>query len=157
MGCAGNELGCAGSDLGAERSDTARERALAGLDGIRRRGAGERVDSGPERVRAAPAPAPAPAPAWPVEGESFDPSATDALASQVYADELELGGVFTASGAQPAPAENVPAEEAEPERWPTPDETPTFVQEAGSARAPGESSGISRTRAGAVFVHVTGF
>ena len=31
------------------------------------------------------------------------------------------------------------------------------VQEAETARAPGESSGISRTRAGAVFVHVTGF
>ncbi|MCW3018903.1 MAG: hypothetical protein JWN10_1211 [Solirubrobacterales bacterium] len=110
---------------------------------------------------AEPAPAPTaepePEPAWPVEGEILDPSAADALANEVYADELELGGVFTASGAQPAPAENVPAEEAERERWQAPDEAPTFVQEAGTTRAPGESSGVSRTRAGAVVVHVTGF
>ncbi len=98
-----------------------------------------------------------PAQAWPGAGEAFDSSAADALANEVYADELELGGLFTASGAQPAPVENVPAEEAERQRWQAPDEAPTFVQEAGTARAPGESSGVSRTRAGAVSVHVTGF
>jgi hypothetical protein len=53
--------------------------------------------------------------------------------------------------------DNVPVEEAEPERWQAPDEAPTFVQEAGTARAPSESGGVSRTRAGAVFVHITGF
>ena len=98
----------------------------------------------------------APAPAWSVEGEIFDPNGADALANEVYADELELGGVFTASGWQPAAAESVPAQEAEPEHWRPPDEAPTFVEHA-AAPARGESSGISRTRAGAVVMHVTGF
>ncbi len=98
----------------------------------------------------------APAPAWSVEGESFDPNGADALANEVYADELELGGVFTASGWQPAPAESVPAQQAEPEHWQPPDEAPTFV-DAAATPAQGEYSGISRTRAGAVVVHVTGF
>ncbi len=98
-----------------------------------------------------------PAQVWPGAGEAFDSSAADALANEVYADELELGGVFTASGPQPAPAEKVPAEQAEPERWQAPAEAPTFVGEAGPARAPSESGGVSRTRAGAVFVHLTGF
>ncbi len=99
----------------------------------------------------------APEPTWPIEGEIFDPSGADALANQVYADELELGGVFTASGGQPAPAENLPAEEAEREHQQPPDEAPTFVQDPAPAPTPGEYSGISRTRAGAVVVHVTGF
>jgi signal peptidase I len=98
-----------------------------------------------------------PAQAWLGAGEAFDSSAADALANEVYADELELGGVFTASGPQPAPVESLPAEQAEPERWQAPDEAPTFVHEAGTASAPGESGGVSRTRAGAVSVHVTGF
>jgi signal peptidase I len=98
-----------------------------------------------------------PAQEWPGAREIFDPTAADALANEVYADELELGGVFTASGPQPAPVENVPAEEAEPERWQAPDEAPTFVQEAATPRGPSESGGVSRTRAGAVYVHVTGF
>jgi signal peptidase I len=83
--------------------------------------------------------------------------ASESLANEVYADELELGGVFTASGPQPTPADSAAAEQAEPEVWQAPDEAPTFVQEAGSASAPSEPSGVSRTRAGAVFVHVTGF
>ena len=91
----------------------------------------------------------APAPAWPAGGEVFDPNGADALANEVYADELELGGVFTASGWQPAAPDSVPAQEPEPARWQPPDEAPTFV-EAAAAPPPGESSGISRTRAGAV-------
>jgi signal peptidase I len=93
----------------------------------------------------------------PVERETIQASESDALANQVYADELQLGGVFTASGAQPAPLESAVPQQPEPQPWPPPEEAPTFVQEPGAARAPGESSGISRTRAGAVFVHVTGF
>jgi hypothetical protein len=111
----------------------------------------------PRQNGVAPAPAPAPAPAWPVADAAVGPYAADALANEVYADELELGGVFTASGPQPAPAASAAAEQAEPEVWQAPDEAPTFVQEAGTVRAPGESSGVSRTRAGAVVVHVTGF
>jgi signal peptidase I len=99
----------------------------------------------------------APTPPSPVEQEIFHPSTPDALANEVYADELELGGVFTASSAQPAPVESVQAEDAATEQLQAPDEAPTFVQEAGTAGVPSESSGISRTRAGAVFVHVTGF
>ncbi len=111
----------------------------------------------PRQNGAAPAHAPAPAPVWPVAEETVGPYAADALANEVYADELELGGVFTASGPQPAPAASAAAEQAEPEVWQAPDEAPTFVQEAGSVRPPGDSSGVSRTRAGAVVVHVTGF
>jgi hypothetical protein len=98
-----------------------------------------------------------PAQEWPGATEIFDPTAADALANEVYADELELGGVFTASGPPAAPVQNIPAEEAEPERWQAPDEAPTFVHEAPTPRGPSESGGVSRTRAGAVSVHVTGF
>jgi signal peptidase I len=98
----------------------------------------------------------APPPASSVEGEMFEPNGAGALANEVYADELELGGVFTASGWQPAAAESVPAQAAEPEHRQPPDEAPTFVEPA-AAPARGEPSGISRTRAGAVVMHVTGF
>jgi signal peptidase I len=87
---------------------------------------------------------PAPAPAW---EESYE----------VYAQELELRGEFRASGTQPAPAASVAPEEAAPEDWQTEQEPDTVVLERGPARAPGEQGGVSRTRAGAVYVHVTGF
>jgi signal peptidase I len=87
---------------------------------------------------------PAVAPAW---EESY----------AVYADELELGGVFRASGTQPAPPESVAPEETAPEGWQTEEEPDTVVLERSTGRAPSEPGGVSRTRAGAVFVHVTGF
>jgi hypothetical protein len=87
---------------------------------------------------------PTPAPAW---EESYE----------VYAEELELRGEFRASGAQPAPPESVAPEETAPEGWQTEEEPDTVVLERTAGRAPGEPGGVSRTRAGAVYVHVTGF
>jgi signal peptidase I len=117
-----------------------------------------------ESVAEEPAPAPAweesyevYAPAWAGEGERFDASASDVLASEVYADELELGGVFRVSGSQPAAPESLAAEEAAPEVWQPEEEPATVVLEPRTARAPGKPGGISPTRAGAVSVHVTGF
>jgi hypothetical protein len=75
----------------------------------------------------------------------------------VYAKELELRGEFRASGAQPAPPESVAPEETAPEGWQTEEEPDTVVLERTAGRAPGEPGGVSRTRAGAVYVHVTGF
>ncbi len=95
---------------------------------------------------------PAPAPAWEESYEVYAP-----LANEVYTDELELGEVFRASGTQPAPPESVAPEEAAPEGWQTEEDPDTVVLERTTERAPGERSGVSRTRAGAVYVHVTGF
>jgi signal peptidase I len=118
----------------------------------------------PESAAEEPAPAPAweesyevYAPAWAGEGDGFDASASNVPASEVYADELELGGVFRASGTQPPAPESVTPEEPAPEVWQPEEEPATVVLEPSTEHAPSERGGVSRTRAGAVFVHVTGF
>ena len=98
------------------------------------------------------------APAWVPEVEPaeqqwqqqpLEPSKSELLVSQVYADELELGGVFEASTAQPA-AETFAApslDAAADAAWAVPEDQQTFVREGVDRRRTDASPEASRARA----------
>jgi signal peptidase I len=97
------------------------------------------------------------APTRPAQDELVHPSASDLLVGEVYADELELGGVYTGSYAEPAAETPVLDAAAESEqRWAVPVDQDTFVQEGVDRRRTDKSADASSTRAPASAAYFTG-
>ncbi len=89
----------------------------------------------------------------PTRPEAIEPAAprtSELLVNQVYADELELGGMRAPSAAPPAPGApdaNRPAQSSPvAERWALPADADTFIQEGVDRRRTDEDSDVSLWR-----------
>ena len=83
------------------------------------------------------------APACAVDGDVVEQRPLDGLVSEVYADEIELGGMVAASET-PSTAEAVTADPAAAYEWAAQDAPDTIVQEGNGWRAAREAADVSR-------------
>jgi hypothetical protein len=104
-----------------------------------------------------PVDAPVEEPAWPATAELVAPSVSEGLIGEVYADELDLGGVYTESVAPPvveSPGADAAVENEQ--GWAVPGDADTFVQEGVDWRRTDENADASSTRAPASDAYFTG-
>jgi hypothetical protein len=90
------------------------------------------------------------APAWLENDQVLEPSTSELLVREVYADELELGGVFAASTPPPAPdsfaTDPATASSLAANTWAVPDDAHAFVQEGVDRRRTDDDVDVSLWR-----------